>query len=211
MEQRIKKIEEALIFGNSSSSSADLSIQRPLPPRVLSPASTPRQAQRALSHEPPAASPSVTLNLSCSLGAFPASSMTNIISNEQSAYAGREQDLISRGLISRESAEGHFTFYHRYLDPYIHHILGDADSLADIRSRSSLLTAAVCTVAAFCAGSKEYQTCLDAFTQEVSGKMFSVHHTFDDVRALCIGALWLGNISSALNALGESEVTSALF
>lgn len=41
--------------------------------------------------------------------------------------------------------------------------------------------------------------------------MFSVNHTFDDVRALCIGAFWLNDISSALNALGKNRITRAPF
>jgi hypothetical protein len=137
--------------------------------------------------------------------------MTNITLTGQGSYPGHKPDLISRGVISQETAENHFMFYQKYLDPYIHYILADKDCLANVRSRSSLLTAAVCTKAAFCSGSRDYQNCYNVFTNEVSGKMFSVHHTFDDVRALCIGAFWLNDISSALNALGKNRITRAPF
>ena len=85
----------------------------------------------------------------------------------------------------------------------MHYLLTEDDSLASIRERSSLLTTAICTVATFCMGSKEYHQCLKMFTNEVSRKLFSDKYEFDDVRALCIGALWLNDVSSVLNGLGE--------
>lgn len=210
MEERIEKIEEALLSGHSQSSSADLDLLRSPPPKAVTPASAASQPQLTPSQQGPAASPNVTLNLSCSLGAFPASSTTTPMLDEEGVRPGWEKDLISRGLISQDAAERYFAFYQQHLDPYIHHILGDADTLIEVRSRSPLLTAAVCTVASYCIGSKDYQTCFYTFTQEVSGKMFSTSHSFDDVRALCIGALWLYDVSSALTALGESKVSPVL-
>ncbi|KAF9891391.1 hypothetical protein FE257_004247 [Aspergillus nanangensis] len=125
---------------------------------------------------PPLETPSmVTLNLSCSLGAFPASSIMNMTFNtDQAASSGQQRpDLISCQVITHDIAEEFFAFYKDKLDPCIHHILAEGDTLASTRARSSLLTAAICTVAAFCTGSKHYQNCFNAFTKEVSGKMFS--------------------------------------
>ena len=139
----------------------------------------------------------ITLNLSCNLGAFPSSSLENFTPEQ----AGYEPNLNSSGLISQECAEC-FQFYHEKLNPYLHYILPAKDSLAVVRSRSSLLTTAICATAALCSGSPNYHNYLDAFRREVSSKLFSTHHTFDDIRALCIGAFWLNDISSALNSLG---------
>lgn len=144
-----------------------------------------------------------TLNLSCSLGAFPASSMSNLTSTGEEIHTAYRPDLISCGVISREIAEGYLDFYKQNLDPCIHHILAENDTLASVRSRSSLLTAAICTVASFCTSSKDYQSCFNMFTSEVSRKLFSDKYDFDDVRALCIGAFWLNDVSSALNGLGK--------
>ena len=160
-----------------------------------------------LPHSLPATSTDATLNLFCSLGAFPASSMSK--PSKDDTCTDYEQDFISRGQIPQDNAEEHFRYYQKHLDPYLHNILALEDCLADIRSRSSLLTAAICTSAAFCSGSKDYDVCFKVLRQEVSGKMFSNHHTFDDVRALCIGAFWLHDVSSALNALGEFRILCA--
>ncbi|KAK0509191.1 hypothetical protein JMJ35_008562 [Cladonia borealis] len=138
---------------------------------------------------------------STSLGAFPASSMDDLVLNDKENSSSGGIDLASRGLVSQKTLEKHFDYYCENLDHFIHRILPAGDTLASVQRRSSLLLAAICTTAAVCAGSDDYQTCLDAFIGEVTTKMFSSTHTFDDVRALCIGAFWLGKISSALNAL----------
>lgn len=148
----------------------------------------------------------ITLNLSCSLGAFPASSMIDLTLNgQQVIFQGqRRPDLISCGVISHQTAEALFTFYHEQLDHCLHYVLEPDDTLAKVRSRSSLLTSAICTVSAFCTGSNAYQSCLGALKTEVSRKMFATNHKFDDVRALCIGAFWLGEIASALSGSGKA-------
>lgn len=179
----------------------------------------------------------VTLNLSCDLGAFPASSIAGSLTSagrtdDRIYHHTRPQyrDLVSQRLIPLETAESLFCFYRDKLDPHIHNaLLGVTPSgqhqhspkfptvltLSTIRSMSSLLTAAVCTTAAFCGSTemnKHYQTCLDAFTQEICHLQTlpfqrkvrrGSNHSFDDVRALCIGAFWLPQISSELNALGK--------
>lgn len=126
-------------------------------------------------------------------------------SGQQVAFQGqRRPDLISCGVISHQTAEALFTFYHEQLDHCLHYVLEPDDTLAKVRSRSSLLTSAICTVSAFCTGSNAYQSCLNALKTEVSRKMFATNHKFDDVRALCIGAFWLGEIASALSGLGKA-------
>ena len=197
MERRIEKIEQALLPALTPAQSFswdDLDFSALLPPdgQITGDASS-----TTTSHYHP---PEVSLDMSVSLGAFPASSLKT--STLASQDVDTKPDLISRGIISEESAEQHFTFYKKNLDSYVHHALERVKCLSDIRSRSSLLTAAVCTTAAFCAGTTDYPNCLDVFVKEVSEKTFSIRYAFDDVRALCIGALWLNEISSGLNALG---------
>ncbi|OQD95525.1 hypothetical protein PENSOL_c020G06296 [Penicillium solitum] len=149
----------------------------------------------------PETSAIVTLNLSCRLGAFPASSMINLTLGDIGATSGRNPDPVSCGIISQRIAEILFVFYKQNLDPCIHNILADNDTFPAICTRSPLLTTAICTVSAFCSGSESYGALLKHFTTQVSGKVFSSNHTFDDVRALCIGALWLNEVSTALNSL----------
>lgn len=146
----------------------------------------------------------VALNLSCSLGAFPASSMISSgLLSAKLRSAGRP-DLVRQGVVSEQTAEGYFTFYRQHLDPFMQYELADSDTLAILRGRSSLLATAICTVAASCTSSEDYQSCLTIFKAEVSRRLFEDKYDFDDVRALCIGALWLSDCSPALNGLGES-------
>lgn len=186
MEERLARLEQSL--GNSSAQSQH--------PRLDSISNVPETPQTA------------TLDLSCSLGAFPASSMTSSTLHDISSMQG--PDFVSRGLITIDVADNLFAFYQQNLDSYSYHILVDGDSLATIRRRSSLLTAAICTVSAFCSGSQHYRSLLNYFQNEVSGKLFSSSYEFDDVRALCIGTLWLPNISRALNGLGKYNVHTLL-
>ena len=86
---------------------------------------------------------------------------------------------------------------------YIYHPLTNVNTVANLLKRSSLLLAAICTTAAFSAGSDNYEACLEMFINDVSATTFSHTHSFDDVRALCIGAFWLVKKSPALSALGE--------
>ena len=146
-----------------------------------------------------------TLNLSCSLGAFPASSMINFTLSDPRDTSSHGSDLISSRIIPPEVAESLVTFYKSNMNSFAYDIITDTDSLGTLSARSSLLTVAVCTVAAFCSGSPHYKVLIDYLKNEISGKVFSNNHEFDDVRALCIGALWLNEVSTALNSLGMSH------
>jgi hypothetical protein len=151
---------------------------------------------------------SLALNLSCSLGAFPASSVTVATSNNAaSAEASQQTDLVSKKVIDLMTAETSFAFYKQHLDHYMHYELSIVDDVHIMRTRSALLTAAVCTVAAFCTGSGHYSRCVEALKIEVAGKLFAERQMVspDDVRALCIGALWLSDLSSTLCGLGQAK------
>lgn len=198
MERRVELLERALrsTDRNPGTSSA------PVPSNGENSLQTTNVPQTASFEEPTETPQDVSLNLSCSLGAFPASSLQDSSPDQGIPMP----DLISSEVISVESAETLFGYFRETLNPYIHHILSERDSLANVRARSSILAAAICTAAAFCTGSVDYKTCFTAFKQEVSAKLFATRHTFDDVRALCIGAFWLTEISSTLNALGRKSI-----
>ena len=198
VEDRISKLEEAIKQNTTQSSMitpTNAAVFQPLDSR----SDLPSTSLNSLSAQ---TSGSVTLNLSCSLGAFPASSMSLTL-GDFSANIGRNLDPLSCGIISQETAETLFTFYKNNLDPCIHHALNENDTLISTHTSSILLTTAICTVSAHCIGSKDYSALLNTLKAQVSDKVFSTNHTFDDIRALCIGALWLNEISTALNSLGE--------
>ncbi len=206
MENRIGLLEQALISRTSSDSSpighahsgsqiASIANDAKTPDQSLA-----RQGPKH-SHRPHEAA----LNLSCGPGAFPSSSLNTLLVNDQDISYSTGPDLVTRGLISQHTVEKHFKFYRQCLNPYIYHPLTNVDTVADLLKRSSLLLTAICATAAFCAGSDDYEACLEIFINEVSATMFLHNHSFDDVRALCIGAFWLGKESSALSALGEMQ------
>ena len=212
MENRIGQLERALYSRTSSDSHlvghAHCGPQNTLAANdtKLPDQSLTSQGQKH-SHQPPGAA----LNLSCGPGAFPSSSLNALLVNDQDIPCSTGPDLVTRGLISQPTLEKHFEFYHKCLNPYIYHPLTNVDTVTSLLKRSSLLLAAICATAAFCAGSDDYEACLEIFINEVSATTFSHIHSFDDVRALCIGAFWLGKESSALSALGEMNTQDPLF
>lgn len=154
---------------------------------------------------------STDLNLSCSLSSFPAASISGTMQNDSPQAASgpapptealSDPSPIQRRLLGSPAAEKHFAFYQRKLDPLIHYVLTDKESLPLLRNRSEFLAIAVCTVAACCAGTSDHNEWLDLYKILVSARTFARQHAFDDVRALCIGAFWLTQLATALNALG---------
>lgn len=196
MERRVEELERALASSRDRNPDATSSSFDSFSPAQRSDRTT--RSQATSMDVPSDNTRDITLNLSCSLGAFPSSSLQDSAIDQDA----RDPDLISSGLISNHSAQSLFRFFQKHLNPFIHYILPDETTLADVRARSSLLTSAICTTAALCSGSSEYQNCLNEYKREVSGKVFAHNFTFDDVRALCIGAMWLNDMSSSLNAIG---------
>jgi hypothetical protein len=112
------------------------------------------------------------------------------------------QDLITRGIISLKTAESLFSIYREKLDHLLYRTLQDHDSFASIRASSPLLTAAVCTIGALHSSSTEFNACYDEFISLSAAQVFSKKNTADEVRALCIGAFWLSDVSWTLVGLG---------
>lgn len=199
IENRINHLEQALVSRTGSHPTGDT----PSVPQIPSSANDTNipdhiPASQGLKHSHQLSA----LNLSCRLGAFPSSSLDTFLVNDQDISYSTYPDLVTRGLISQATLEKHFEFYQKCLNPYIYHPLTDVDTVAHLLKRCPLLLTAICATAAFCAGSDDYEACFKLFTNEVSAKTFSHIHSFDDVRALCIGAYWLGKESSVLSALG---------
>ena len=204
MENRIAQLEQALL-SRTSSDSNPIAHARSVPQTASSANDIQTSDQTLASQGPKHSHPpyETALNLSCGLAAFPSSSFNPFLINDQDISYSTGPDLITRGLLSHHTIEKHFNFYHKCLNPYIYHPLTNVDTVTSLLKRSSLLLAAICATAAFCAGSDDHKACLELFIHEVSAKTFSHIYSFDDVRALCIGAFWLGKESSALSALGE--------
>lgn len=137
----------------------------------------------------------IVMDLDSGPGAIPGFYISDTPSTES-----RDQDFITRGVISPEKAQEYFDKYKNRLDHFPYRILGDHDSvtLESIRSTSPLLAAAVCTVGALHSASDDFDLCYREFISISATQSFSRANTVDDVRALCIGAFWLSDISWTL-------------
>lgn len=148
----------------------------------------------------------VVMDLNRGPGVVPASCVSEV--SDASPAATRQNmaddfDLIDRGIITLDEAETYFNLYYGRLDHFLYRILAEHDSLASVRKSSPLLTAAVCAVGALHTPSSQYQACYQYFVNLASSRMFSKRNNHDDVRAFCIGAFWLSDISWTLVGAGK--------
>ncbi|KAL5337537.1 hypothetical protein BJX70DRAFT_368998 [Aspergillus crustosus] len=111
-------------------------------------------------------------------------------------------DFVSRGAIELQEAEELFDHFDRVLNRYLWDgILLAHKDLTSLRNASSMLSAAVFAVTALHLPNKErtFDTCYTEFARLASESMLDRHHTLDDLRALCIGAFWLADVSWKLS------------
>lgn len=148
-----------------------------------------------------------TLNLASNLGIFPAASIGPGTSRD---IALPTYDIISQGVISFAAAGNCLAYFLEHLNRYLHGILNEQVTLSDLRTRSAILTTAVCTVASFCSVSDAYQSCYNVFIGQVCSMLFATSNNYDDVRALCIAALWLDDIAPTLSGLGKTDAESSI-
>ncbi|KAL2752941.1 hypothetical protein ACRALDRAFT_2113105, partial [Sodiomyces alcalophilus JCM 7366] len=108
------------------------------------------------------------------------------------------EDLIAKGTVSLSNAETLFARFMRNHNPLLWDgIILPYRTLHEVRRASMLLSTAVLTIAALhSAGCPDtLQACYDAFVSLVSSSCLSRNHNLDDVRALCLGAFYLPNLS----------------
>ncbi|RAL10522.1 Zn(II)2Cys6 transcription factor [Aspergillus homomorphus CBS 101889] len=111
-------------------------------------------------------------------------------------------DFISRGVVDAQEAEELFSHFDQLLSRYLWDgILLNHKDLTSVRNSSSMLSAAILAVTALHMPSKErvYEICYTEFAKLASESMLDRHHTLDDLRALCIGAFWLADVSWKLS------------
>ena len=136
--------------------------------------------------------------------AIPASVVGEVPSPEISPSGATSYDLISKEIITLEEAQSLFDVYAYRLDHYLYRILGESPTLEGIRSSSSLLLAAICTVGALHSQTlgSLFDRCYCKFIDLSAARSFAKNNNLDDVRALCIGAFWLHEFSWTLIGLG---------
>ncbi|KAJ5710797.1 hypothetical protein N7488_004953 [Penicillium malachiteum] len=135
--------------------------------------------------------------------------VTQLSENRESLPAQRHvpdqalvTDFISRGVVELQEAEELFHHFEQVLNRYLWDgaLLAQKD-LTTVRRSSSMLSAAILAVTALHLPSKErtFDTCYTEFARLASESMLGHHHTLDDIRALCIGAFWLADVSWKLS------------
>ena len=205
IEQRLEALEQAQQSGRHvNDAAAAISTTVPVDNFSSGQSHAPSSAHAIHTGSVPVAEANdATLNLAANLGVFPAASVGPGTSRDAALPA---LDIISQGVISLAAAEDCLAYFLVHLNQYLHGILSEQVTLCDLRARSSILTAAVCTVASFCSASDFYRSCYDAFIGQVSGILFATRSDYDDVRALCIAALWLDDIGPTLSGLGKKSL-----
>ncbi|KAF8847304.1 hypothetical protein BDZ45DRAFT_607665 [Acephala macrosclerotiorum] len=133
--------------------------------------------------------------------AVPASIVSEVTKHSPSARAAGNPkprpDLISRGILTLGEAEMLFNYYIAKHDNYIYGVLEEGSTFTTTRSRSPLLLAAICAVASLHVTSQDipYERCYEEFVELSTRHAFSSRNNLDDIRAFCIGAFWLSDIS----------------
>ncbi|KAK6082238.1 C6 transcription factor [Seiridium cupressi] len=120
--------------------------------------------------------------------------------------AGELNDFISRGVISLPEAEDLYrspiNSFHTSLNHYLWVGLEQTHpSFESVRQSSEVLTATILTVTALHipTSAETFDKCYKEFLSLISSSMFSRYHSIDDVRALCIAAFWLSEVSWKLS------------
>lgn len=107
-------------------------------------------------------------------------------------------DFISRGLISVTEAERLFSLFINRIDHFLYTVgSGGYRRLCDLRQGSPILTACILTVAALHDPDSNhlYSICIQEFRRLMSASMFDRHMDQDSMRAMCIAAYWLHDLS----------------
>lgn len=142
----------------------------------------------------------IHLNPKSGPGAVPGSYIAQTSTPTSTAIP--QQDLISKGIISIETGMRYFEKYHEWLDHFVYRILGDHDRVTfeSTRESSPLLIAVVCTIGALHSPSRmdDFSACRSEFIALSEKLSLAQTGGIADLRALCIGAFWLPDLSWSL-------------
>lgn len=132
------------------------------------------------------------------------SSKSALPANSSNQSKPFERDLISTGIISNSQGELLFVRFINNHNPLMWGgVIFPYRDLDTARHTSVLLSTAVFTIAALHApgggGGDTLQKCYDSFVSLVSSSSLSRNHNLDDVRALCLAAFYLPNLSWRLS------------
>ncbi|KIW56571.1 hypothetical protein PV05_05223 [Exophiala xenobiotica] len=113
-----------------------------------------------------------------------------------------EQDLVSLGLITLAEAEDLFSLFKTTLSRYLFDAtIQESRTLLSVRESSTLFFTAIITVTSLHIPGREktYALAHKHLRDLIATSFFDRFHTLDDVRALCIAAFWLPDLSWKLS------------
>ncbi|KAH7361936.1 hypothetical protein B0T11DRAFT_226252 [Plectosphaerella cucumerina] len=118
-----------------------------------------------------------------------------------SAASPPPDDLISRGVITLDDAERLFRLYRDRLDAFMYGVGCRYQTLDKLRRRSPILAAATLTVAALHDPQADaiYGACSSEFRRLMERSMFDRRVDRDYLRAMCVAAYWLSDMSWMLS------------
>ncbi|KAJ5396934.1 hypothetical protein N7509_005047 [Penicillium cosmopolitanum] len=115
-----------------------------------------------------------------------------------------ESDLISEMILTYEEADEMLELFKTLLSPHLFSATIPQDAtLETIRTSSTILFTAIMLVSALHISGHEYlhERCHSRFLGLVTSAIFDRFHTLDDIRGLCIAALWQPDLSWKLSGL----------
>lgn len=113
-----------------------------------------------------------------------------------------ENDLVSMGVMSTEEAEEMFSLFKTSLSRYLFDAtVHESRSLLSLRESSTLFFTAIITVTSLHIPGKEkiHATAHKQLRDLIATSFFDRFHTLEDIRALCIAAFWLPDLSWKLS------------
>jgi hypothetical protein len=113
-----------------------------------------------------------------------------------------EQDLVSLGLITLAEAEDLFSLFKTTLSRYLFDAtIQESRTLLSVRESSTLFFTAIITVTSLHIPGREktYALAHKHLRDLIATSFFDRFHTLEDVRALCIAAFWLPDLSWKLS------------
>lgn len=120
----------------------------------------------------------------------------------RNARKNMENDLISLGIVTVEEAEEMFQLFKTTLSRYLFDAtIHESRSMLSVRESSSLFFTAIITVTSLHIPGKEkvHATAHKQLRDLIATSFFDRFHTLEDIRALCIAAFWLPDLSWKLS------------
>ncbi|KAK2731470.1 hypothetical protein FQN55_004669 [Onygenales sp. PD_40] len=121
-----------------------------------------------------------------------------------------EPDFISRGVITPAEGEQLTKSYITRLDHFFYGHVQKYENLTEIRKTSTLLAVTLVTIAALHdpLGSEVYENMSRELRNVASSLMFRHRLGLEDIKALCMGSYWLGDMTWILSALVGRKATA---